>query len=461
MGWNKLANVIKWFLTYRQGLLVLIVANIYLLLFIPFSWLYYDIRYYYEWVDITWSKGFVFIINRFHSSLLPEIIVIPRGILYIYVYATKASYPPLPIWLFVTTHSIAVSLTNTLQLIRLIDKLPLVIVFNIIYFYLRKNYDWKTGLLWLISHFSYITIFSYHVDLFTALFLLLGFTEYVRRKNIVKSAIYTALAGVFKPLAVVVALVLLTIMFKKHMYKEIILYITTGFIVGLAIVFPYLCVSPSLFMYKAFFFHMNRYPQEYSIWAIPVYLVNYDITRLPIWIKYIWSPIYIVVLIYVLYMLWNVKEVSEKILVKYYILVLLITLLLNKVGNINYFIWVLPFLTIYATYVKLYRDTLFSTLYIFISFIMVIIAPFTTFYTAFVVQGSIYIIEDLSYYSASDLASRSFDPTTIQYVLAEYLRTNMYWFFSIMYMGINLSYVIYASLYNLYLMYIVLKVIRS
>ncbi len=458
---NKVLEAIIWFLTYRRGLLLFIVANIYLLAFIPFSWLYYDVRYYYEWVDITWSNGYVLIINNFHASLLPTFLVIPRGILYVYVYATKAAYPPLPIWLFIFTHSIASSITNTLQIIRLIDKLPLVITFNLIYYYLRKNYDWKAGLLWLLSHFSYITIFNYHADLLAALFLLLGFTAYTRRNDIVKSAFYTALAGLVKPLAVVVAFVPLTIMFKKREYRKIATYIAVGFATALLVMAPYLCVDPGSFLYKAVFFHVNRYPQEYSLWAIPIYIANYDVTVLPSWLKYIWTPFYLLALITVLLMLWREKRVDEVIITKYYVLVFLISFLFNKVGNINYFIWALPFITIYATYKKLYKDTLFATLYIFVSIVMVIIAPFTTFYTAFVVQGSVFIIEDLSYYSATDLASRSFDPFTLQYILAEYFRANAYWFFSLMYMGINISYVIYASLYNLYLIYLVLKVVRS
>ncbi len=457
---RRLLNKIIWLIKYREGLIPYILANIYLLATIPFSWLYYDIRYYLEWVDITWRYGFILAYVNIPIAPVPLYILFPRGVLYIYIYATKASYPPLPILLFITTHSIASSITSFLPIIRLIDKLPLVISFNLIYYYLKKNYGWIAGLLWILNHFSYATIYSYQTDLLTSLFLLLSFLEFIKKKNLVKSSIYLALASLIKPLVLLAGILYLIILLKDRRWSSIIYFILPGLVTGLLFIIPYLLVDSHSFLYKAFFFHGDRFPQEYSLWAIPIYIVNYNVSLLPSWLKYIWLPFFLLGILYVFYRFYRLEYYNEKNMVKYLSLLFLFMLLLNKVGNPNYFLWGLPFLIIYMVVEKLYRDRKFLLLYIFVSLVMIIVAPLMTFYTAFVVQGSVFIIEDLSYYSATGLAQRSFDPHTLQFIIADYLRVNAYWFFNIIYMGINISYIIYTLIYNFYLIYLITYINR-
>ncbi|MEM0380319.1 MAG: hypothetical protein QXP71_03200 [Desulfurococcaceae archaeon] len=460
MNLSRVNNLFVKILKYREGLLIYVFVNIYLLSIIPFSWLYYDVRYYYEWVDIAWSSGFAIHIWKIPGYGLTTI-VFPKGLLYIYMNATKASYPPLPILLFITTHSIVSSFTNSLQLIRLIDKLPLVIVFNIVYFVLKKNYGWKTSLLWILNGFTYLTIHTYHTDLFISLFLLMSFIEFFRRNNVVKSSIYLALASLFKPIVLILAFVLLIIMFKRRMFREIVLFTLCGLITGLIVILPFLLVDYRSFMYKALFFHMDRFPQEYSLWAIPIYLYNYDFSKIPDIIKYLWFPTYLSALIYLFSRLIRERDLSEKNIVNYYLLTLLFTYLLNKIGNLNYFVWCVPFLAIYVVENKFYTNHRFILLYLFIPLILVVIAPFTTFYSAFIVHGSVFIIEDLSYYSATELTIKSIDPSTIQIIIADYLRTNVYWYFLLLYMGINVSYIVFSAIYNSYLIYLIITVFKK
>lgn len=455
---KHLVDVFIKIMRYRGGILLYILANMYLLSTIPFSWLYYDIRYYLEWVDLAWSRGLTVILTRIPG--FPPVVVLPRGILYIYVYATKASYPPLPIWLFIATHSLASSISPSLQVIRLIDKFPLIISFNLIYLLLRKYYGWKAGFLWIINHFSYATIYSYHTDLIVGLFLILFYINFIHG-NYGRSSLFLAAASLFKPIVLISAIIPLIVMLRGKKYREILWFIIPGLILGVVVLFPYLYVDPNAFLYKAIFFHGQRYPQEYSLWAIPIYLAKYDLTIIPDWIKWAWMPVYVIVLSSIIYKFLKLREYDEDIMLKYILLILLATLLVNKVGNTNYFLWVLPFLAIFTVKERLYRDRNYMVLYIFVSILMVVVAPVMTFYTAFVVQGDVFVIEDLTYYSATSLARRTFDPYTLQYILADYLRMNAYWLFSIIYMGISISYSIYSLVYGLYLIYLIKKVYDS
>jgi len=448
---------VVWLIKYRDGILVWVLSNVFLLTTIPFSWLYYDVRYYYEWVEITWSNGWIIAFLK-PIGVTPPLLIIPRGLLYIYEYATKASYPPIPILLFVTTHTLATRLTNLLPLIRLIDKIPLVIAFNMIYLYLKKNYGWKTGLIWLITPFSYLTIYTYHTDLLVALFLLLAYTDLTKRNDYLKNSVYTALASLVKPFVAVTALIPITVLYRRREYRAIILYTLTAVSIVLLVTAPYLLVNPRSFIDKAVLFHADRYPQEHSLWAIPVYVVNYNISILPPVLKYLWTPIYLIALIYIVYKLFREKELNNQIILKYYLVLMIASLIVNKIGNLNYYIWLVPLLIIYMYYTGLYRETRYLTIYIAVGFAMTILSPLTTFYTAFIVQGSIYIIEDSAYYSAVDLASKSFDEMTIQYIMANYFRREAYWLFNTLYTSIHISYIVYTVIYNLYLIYTLYKI---
>ncbi len=122
----------------------------------PVSWNIYDIRYFEEWVTIA---------NKYN-------------VLYIYKYATKAAYPPIPIIMFVSLYNLATFLGGeefNPALARFLTKLPLIISFVLIGYILYRCYGWKTARWWYLSYASYSTIFSYQFDLLVALFLLLSY----------------------------------------------------------------------------------------------------------------------------------------------------------------------------------------------------------------------------------------------------------------------------------------------
>jgi len=449
----KLVKRLKSLIGYRRGLLLLVVANACFIALIPFSWLYYDVRYYIDWFEVIWSKGYYVLVFSPGLFTIPAVII-PRGLLYIYVYAEKASYPPIPILLFVTTHACASALSSSLQIARLIDKLPLVIAFNLTYIILKKYYGWRAGVLWLLSGFPYLTITTYHVDVLVAFFLLLSIIYLVRRNNALLAGVFLALAGLIKPLVAITGLVHAIYLFRKAGFKNAVVFITAGLVTAILISAPFLYIDARAFLAKAVLFHSERYPQEYSLWAIPIYAVNYNMELIPSWLKYAWLPVYVSALTLLVKRLVSERDFSEECVIKYTLISLIISFLANKIGNTPYFTWAIPLIAAYAAINQLYRNERFMFFYIFTSIALIILAPFTTFYAAYVVQGSVYIIEDLSYYSVVDLTRKSVDEITIQYILGEYFRVYAYRFFAYMYMGLNVSYIIYTLIYNSYLVYL-------
>jgi len=319
---------------------------------------------------------------------------------------------------------------------------------------LKKYYGWRAGVLWLLSGFPYLTISTYHVDILVALFFLLSIVYLVRKNNAVLAGVFLALAGLIKPLVAVAGLVHVVYLLRRAGFKNAMVFITAGLATGILISAPFLYIDARAFLAKAVFFHSERYPQEYSLWAIPIYAVNYNIELIPSWLKYAWLPVYIGVLALLVKRLVSEREFSEERFIKYTLISLIVSFLAIKIGNITYFTWVVPLIAAYASINRFYKDERFTLLYIFSSLVLTILAPFTTFYSAYVVQGSVYMIEDLSYYSVVDLTRKSIDETTIQYILGEYFRVYAYRFFEYMYMGLNISYIIYTLIYNGYLIYL-------
>lgn len=422
----------------------------------PQSWLYYDIRYYIDWYNVVWSKSFYTIILKLNPSTPSLVLTIPSGLLRVYIEAEKVSYPPLPILLFVATYSIANAATRSIPLIRFIVKLPVILSYFIITYLLGKNYGSKARTLWLINVFSFVTIFTYHTDLIVALAILLAYIAYTRNRFFM-TGLYASIAFLFKPFSIVPLLPLVLKIIHQSNIKDFI-KLTLGFTLStVAVIQPFLLVDPSVFINKAILYHSYRYPQEYSLWAIPIYLTNYDFTKIPYLLVWIWSPVLIIALATVAIQFIRARDFSELNVLKYIIIISLLSLLINKVGNLNYFTWFLPLLVIYIVNTKLYSDRKFLTIYLAIPIALGIFAGFFTFYAAFIVGEPIYIIEDQSLYSPY-IAEKSFDPASLQATIAEYLRLRALWFFKPLYETYNLTYVMYTLLYVFFLLYLLFKI---
>ena len=57
MNKTNMLESLKGLLLYKNGLVGLIIANAFILIFAPTHWLYYDVRYFIEWVDVIKQHG--------------------------------------------------------------------------------------------------------------------------------------------------------------------------------------------------------------------------------------------------------------------------------------------------------------------------------------------------------------------------------------------------------------------
>ncbi len=435
MNKTRMLESLKRLFLYKNGLVGFIIANVFILVFAPTHWLYYDVRYFIEWVDV----------------------IKQHGLFSVYSYAHKVAYPPIPVIVFTLMHTFASSITSSTYLIRLIDKIPLILAFNIIYYLLRKHYGLSAAHLWLVSYASYLTIFAYQFDLLTVLFLLASFIELIKKNpSPLRLGLYNALYLLVKQGLVFLAFIPLIYLLKKYGVKPAMKYVLAGLATGLVFILPFIIYDPCSFIEKVLFFHSARYPQELSLWAIPVYLSNFNYTIIPTWYSWLWFPIYLFATIYLLYKFYRCKQINDKIVLKYIILLLIVLLVTNKVGNENYLVWIVPFLAIYLSLHPEYRDL--RLIYIVLPVMSSLLFPLVTYFAAAVAQGSLLIMEDLSHYSAMWLMERSFERGAIIFPLIDYARIYFYGFFDALYKCMWVSSTIFVVFYNVYLLYVFKKI---
>uniref|UniRef100_A0A7C2FHJ4 DUF2029 domain-containing protein n=1 Tax=Thermosphaera aggregans TaxID=54254 RepID=A0A7C2FHJ4_9CREN len=421
----------------------IVVANLVCILLAISSWNYYDVRYFLEWYAY------------FSTGRL------------LYVYASsiydKIAYPPLPVLIFVSVHHVAVSLTGSIEAIRLIDKLPLIISFNAIYFVLRKQYGRKAGMLWLMNIAGYIIISGYQFDIIAALFLLLGYVE-LSRGDLLKSTVYLTLAALVKQVLAVLILIPLLIRLKNRDYKGLLHTVSIAAAVGLVFITPFLLTDAYAFIRRVLFFHAARYPQELSLFALPLYASWYNVNAVPAWLVWIWViPLAIYTLVIYFYFL-KEPEYDEKIFLKYFITLLIGLLVFNKIGGFNYFTWLVPFLVIYAVKNPLHSDNhLFETLYVSIPIMSSVIYYASTLFAAAVASSEIFMIEDLNWVSAEEVILRSTSASSLLYTLVQACRSNplLNILFGMLNQSKPVSQIFFTILYNAYLTYILKEVLAT
>ncbi|MCD6301462.1 MAG: hypothetical protein J7L82_05260, partial [Staphylothermus sp.] len=138
------------------------------------------------------------------------------------------------------------------------------------------------------------------------------------------------------------------------------------------------------------------------------------------------------------------------------ILLLLALLITNKVGNENYLLWVVPFLAIFLALHPENNDL--KLIYVILPITIDLIFPMVTYFAAAVAQGSLLVMEDLSYYSATWLMERSFDKNSFIFTLVDYARIYFYGFFNALYKCMWISSTIFVIFYNSCLLYIFKKI---
>ncbi len=404
----------------------LLLANIYIFAVAPSNWNYYDVKYFIEWSQIT----------------------VTHGLFSVYALADKVSYPPLAVLLFVPFYLVARAITSNLLLIRIIVKLPLIAMFNLIYYVLLKYYGWKTAKYWLINYGAYSTIFGYQFDLYTSLFLLLSIISIARYKNSVLTGVFLALAILVKPLVAFVGFIPLIKYYVERRLKDLFYYVGAGLLTGLIIVLPFMMYNPMDFFMKVVMFHSDRLPQDLSVWAIPLYILRYNYMLLPSWEIWLWLPAMLIGVTAYLLIFYKNSKMDEISLIKAYAAIIIVCLITNKVGNLNYLTWVIPFLAILLS-----RGTLNSwgikALYIALPIVSMLLYPFTIFGSAAIVHGQVFIAEDKKFYSAVWLIQESFlGSESIVHQLISIGRAYLYSFMAILYYYRWASSILYALIYN-------------
>lgn len=390
--------------------LTLIIANFIAIYLTISGWNYYDVRYFIAWYKEYFTTG---------------------KILEIYTSDLKVAYPPLAVLTFVLPHSIAITLSpDNIIVWRIVDKLPLLISFNVAYFLLRRNFDRFTANLWLLNLVSYSVINSFQFDLIPALFVLLAILSI--RKSYSLYGFYSTLASLVKHSIAPILLLPIIELLKKRAHRELVKYMTVIISVAGVAVFPFFVLNPWSFIEKVLLFHAKRPPQQLSIWAIPAYMAKYELSVVPGWLSDLWITLFGAFMAWTLYLFYkeHVKNHAELTCTYARYIVILIAgfLLLSKVSNINYFLWLTPPLIVFINHVKERDYTLAKRLvklYVFTSFIITILFGFLTVFVQVVAGYPIFIFEDWNWIPADEFFIRgyAYEPFNTAYLIMLYFRS--------------------------------------
>ncbi|MEM0506714.1 MAG: hypothetical protein QXW58_05615, partial [Thermosphaera sp.] len=220
-------------------------------------------------------------------------------------------------------------------------------------------------------------------------------------------------------------------------------------------------VDPYSFIGKVLFFHASRYPQELSLFAIPLYVTWYNVNVLPSWLTWIWILPFTIYTGLAIFYFAKEREYGEEVFLKYFIYLLTGLLVFNKIGGFNYFTWLAPFIIIFISR----RSTdpgmrVFQTLFISIPLIVHFIYNTSTLFAAAVASDEVFIVEDLNWVSAEEIILRSSGSSSLIYSLVQACRANplLSILFSMMNRSKPVSQIFFTLIYNAYLTYVWIKV---
>ncbi|MEM1618364.1 MAG: hypothetical protein QXE77_02280 [Desulfurococcaceae archaeon] len=423
----------------------IILANAVSLYLSVSHWNPYDVRYFIMWYDKYFSQG-----------RLLEVYTGPPE--------EKVAYFPLAVIIFTLFHTLAVTLSNDIFVWRLIDKIPLLVSFNLVYFLLVKRYGKPAGYLWLITFVSYSVIMGYQFDLIIVLFILLAILS-LEKKNYEVYALWISLATLIKQVLVVLLLVPFVELVKKKNIRGIAKYLCVSGITLAVFVIPFLMVDPWSFIAKTFFFHAKRLPQ-FSIWAVPYYLSGFNPDVIPLWVYDLWVFTYAAFLAWVTYRMFVEKNFTYIKFLKYMNIVVAGFLIFTKVNNVPYILWMAPSIIaiVFSNENENNENRVIlkkiASVYIF-SNIIVILTSISLTFPSMVVGYPIYIAEDQNWIPADKFIVDSGGPYSIVN-LALYLRPILpvREFFTILADVSHYLVAVLCIVHVMLLLYIVIKLIR-
>lgn len=356
--------------------LVLLAMDAFIIYISISGWNYYDIRYFIAWYEEYVKTG---------------------RLLEIYSSQLKVAYPPLAILLFVIPHGFATLISSNIIIWRLIDKLPLIASYNAGYFILRKHYGKLASYLWLVNLVALSFIYSYQFDIVASLFILLALLS-IEKKNYKLYGLFIALASLIKHAIALLGIIPVIELARSKNWRELLGYLGVAITTAAIFIAPFTIVNPWSFIEKVILFHARRPPQQLSIWAIPAYLANYDLSAIPAFYYNIWTIALVIYLLLVLRLAWRDRvETTLDYYIKYHVLILAGFLVLSKVSNIPYFLWITPSLILLISKLKntdkkLANDMI--SLYLFTTIIITIFFGLLTTLTPVVAGYPVFIFED-------------------------------------------------------------------
>lgn len=389
---------------------VLVIADIVAVYLSLSGWNYYDVKYFIAWHDEYFVNGRI--LDVYSSNL-------------------KVAYPPLAVLTFVLFHHLATTISPSSIIVwRLVDKLPLLVSFNAVYFLLRRKYGKLASYLWLLNLVAYSTINAYQFDLLVALFILLAMIS-IEKRHYQLYGFFSTLATLIKQSVALIAVLPVVELLSKRSYGELAKYMLVVFATGVVFIAPFLTVAPYCFFEKVLLFHAKRPPQQLSVWAIPAYMVNYDLSKLPSWIGEAWVIALALFVVWVLYS-FSTEISTEKsgdlglVYAKFNTILLSGFLVLSKVSNINYFIWLSIPLIVFIAKTREYRFTRkLVELYLFASLAITTLFGILSTFVQVVAGYPIFVFEDWKWIPTDEFFVKgyAYEPFDTIYLAALYMRS--------------------------------------
>jgi len=387
--------------TNRQRKALIILSFIIIAVSLNIGLNYYDVMWWVSWYRIVHTHGI---------SSLPSIYTLCEPP------TCKAPYLPLAIIMFIASYALATLIPQTIRYI--IIKIILVIIPAIIVFYILKKYRGiDIAILWLLSLPFLQIVLVLQFDVLISMFIMLS-TLYLIINKEHYSALFNALAILIKPVAIILAPLHIFLLFIKKKYRECIKYLFVFMLTLLIFIIPFFIVAPNKFIENTIQFHSSRAPQDLSLWAILTIVEESNIADKLKFIDNLWLIPFSLCYLTLFTIIYKANKNQIDTNTLYGILTsafpLLLFIMFNKIGNLNYLIWIVPvsFLTLKFKYIK--RFYLLTSLLILLCSlpyaIILLLAPASA-------EELVFIVEDLSYWDAKALITQSINYYII-YVLS-------------------------------------------
>lgn len=413
---------------HQRYLAAMVCAGVTLLLSAPISWNYFDVHLF----MLTWSDELQHGWNVYETG--------------------NPNYPPLSTYLFVGLELLARMTAGPttatvgfepIDWVRVVTRLPLIAGFTLTAKLMYDRWGWSTARYWLLtpptlvgmllfgthpgfavlSAFSWTTLiplytfWGYQFDLLTVPFVLLALFSLLDGKPR-RFGLYLGVGGMIK----FYPLVLVPLGLARFSLRD---QIEAGLIslgVMTVISAPFLLTTPDAYYYQLVGFQSERFPQGLSIFHLPLLFVEYDVSAFNSFValKWLWQVVWLPIYGTIVLATWATTDRDSVVLA--FGATILSLIAFNKIGNINYFVWMWPF--VLFAFDRGYLSWQLPTAMIG----TVTAYVFSLQMAAAIVDEPMLIIQELEWYSARRLVVESFLGTahgglltTMAYLEANYL----------------------------------------